>query len=90
MSAPAGSGRFEPTDWYRIHQIVLMNCPGLKPREFDDLTISEITLIISDPHEPRPHGGRGTNMSAADICESLALWRAMKPRERLEWIRANG
>jgi hypothetical protein len=61
----------------------------MRPREFDDLTLSEIALIIADPHEPRPFGGRGAaDMSGEDIAQGIDLWRAMTPRERLEWMRA--
>lgn len=49
---------FKATDWHRIDQCVLMNCPGIgTPRAIDDMTLSEIALILTFPEPSRPMGG---------------------------------
>jgi hypothetical protein len=90
MSIPAGPDVCKPTDWFKIDRIVIENCPGIRPREIDDLTLSEITLIISDPNAPRPMEGRGASMTNEDIEEGLAAWKAMSARDKLEWMRVHG
>ncbi len=84
MSAPAPNA-WKPTDWWRVDQIVLLHCP-MKPWEIDDLTLSEITLIISDPHRQTPEGG----ISPEDAAAGVAMWRGMNHREKLEWLRLYG
>jgi hypothetical protein len=79
-----------PADWFKIDQRILHNCPGIgHPKNIDALTLSEIALCLSDPDKPGP-AGAASDMSPEDIAEHLMRWRAMSPRDKLEWIRANG
>lgn len=56
---------------------------GYKPREIDDMTLSEIVMLLDDTTAPRPHGGRGVAQTAEEMADSARRWVAMSPHEKL-------
>lgn len=72
-----------PIDWWRVDR-QLCETYGYTPQQIDDLTISEILMLMDDPSAARPHGGRGMSMTDAEIRAGVTRWAQMTPRERLQ------
>jgi len=73
----------QPIDWWRVDR-QLCEAYGLKPKEIDDLTLSEIVMLFDDPTAARPHGGRGMVMADAEIYEAAKRWTTMTPHQKLK------
>lgn len=59
------------------------------PHQVDQMTLSEITVVLSD-RKNRAWGGRGRAMSGTELDAEIERWEGLTPREQLEEALAHG